>query len=501
MGGLAAALIIEPSDSNDMPSELNAMTRNNVVLQHIFLDNVDGEEDSDAPFTSWSYTHLNEDIGSTLPLDPIYHSTIRDAWFTNGQFQPTHEMAPGEWQIFDIVVASGDRIIELEIRTEIGIDNGNNACEVVLLGLDGVYLNTSRSSEDYAGVRHLTIVQAGRASIAVMCENTGIFYMQSAATTDDTHEFGGIADAEIKSSQNLLVLNITGDAVNMARPPLYLDTPKPSYLNSLLDVPSASQWSISVAQGGCCTPDSDASFWLGIGEDCSNGGACEFEAFVGEQGEDGDYRHTAVDGTVETLTLHGGGASAHPIHIHVNHFQIVSYDGNDLSLYSEVGDWRDTFPALPGVTTMKTLYTDYPGEIVMHCHFMRHEDTGMMSTFHMIAAPTETPTASPTTASPTQAPSTSEPTISLAPTSFPTSFPTLSPTLFSKKSHTSEAYFSSFGGEQIGVIVAIAVGGLVVVFGGLYLLTNGFVSATSATSPYPGAKSQELVPAGGAVGV
>jgi hypothetical protein len=41
---------------------------------------------------------------------------------------------------------------------------------------------------------------------------------------------------------------------------------------------------------------------------------------------------------------------------------------------SELGDWRDTWPALVGETIIRTIYTDFVGEYVTHCHFLKHED-------------------------------------------------------------------------------------------------------------------------------
>ena len=43
-----------------------------------------------------------------------------------------------------------------------------------------------------------------------------------------------------------------------------------------------------------------------------------------------------------------------------------------------MGEWRDTFPTFDGELTTRFRASDLPGEVVMHCHFLRHEDTGMM---------------------------------------------------------------------------------------------------------------------------
>lgn len=90
------------------------------------------------------------------------------------------------------------------------------------------------------------------------------------------------------------------------------------------------------------------------------------------------------------LTATGG---AHPFHIHVNPFQIVSVekDGVDLSApgardsdgdtqYAGMkGSWRDTVMVKPGaVVKVRTRYQRYIGDFVLHCHILDHEDEGMM---------------------------------------------------------------------------------------------------------------------------
>jgi peroxiredoxin len=70
-------------------------------------------------------------------------------------------------------------------------------------------------------------------------------------------------------------------------------------------------------------------------------------------------------------------AGSHPFHIHVNPFEIVGYDGpNDRS---QVGRWRDTLYIKEGETyRIRQRFLDFPGKTVFHCHFLDHEDQGMM---------------------------------------------------------------------------------------------------------------------------
>ena len=73
------------------------------------------------------------------------------------------------------------------------------------------------------------------------------------------------------------------------------------------------------------------------------------------------------------------------MHIHVNHFQIVSYSdrgsGINTSDYFLPGQWRDTVPVFDGELVVRFKPTDFVGETIIHCHFLRHEDIGMMDSF------------------------------------------------------------------------------------------------------------------------
>jgi FtsP/CotA-like multicopper oxidase with cupredoxin domain len=65
--------------------------------------------------------------------------------------------------------------------------------------------------------------------------------------------------------------------------------------------------------------------------------------------------------------------------------------------------WWDVFPipsgkrvsvngntvAIPGYFKMRSRFVDYPGQYVMHCHILAHEDRGMMTVVQV--APYRTP--------------------------------------------------------------------------------------------------------------
>lgn len=68
---------------------------------------------------------------------------------------------------------------------------------------------------------------------------------------------------------------------------------------------------------------------------------------------------------------------AHPFHMHLNSFQLVSDDGP--------AEWKDTLELREAQTVeIITRFTGYRGRYVLHCHNLEHEDMSMMSTFEVI---------------------------------------------------------------------------------------------------------------------
>jgi hypothetical protein len=159
MGGLYGAFIVNPVPisattdalgvyvySEPIPKTLHAIVREVLVLSHIMLEApqkvipgvkggtfslVDEAGSEGFSNSSLSLSYLSRAYGSNMPLDAVYYnSTLTDVWLTNGQYQPTLTLQPGEWRVLDIVVASADRMVELELRSAVGYGEGELACDV-----------------------------------------------------------------------------------------------------------------------------------------------------------------------------------------------------------------------------------------------------------------------------------------------------------------------------------------------------------------------------------
>ena len=104
-------------------------------------------------------------------------------------------------------------------------------------------------------------------------------------------------------------------------------------------------------------------------------------------------------GSVEEWRFANFNNDEHPIHVHVNDFQVVKYFDPTTGLRTgpdRFGIDNANVPAptmlaeeavvQPGMLTLRSRFDDYAGLYVMHCHRLNHEDNGLMAMISVIPA-------------------------------------------------------------------------------------------------------------------
>ena len=76
------------------------------------------------------------------------------------------------------------------------------------------------------------------------------------------------------------------------------------------------------------------------------------------------------------------GDPAHPIHLHLVQFRVLSRDGGPPGPYD--AGWKDTVFLEGGTVRVAARFDGYRGKYVFHCHNLEHEDMMMMSNFEVI---------------------------------------------------------------------------------------------------------------------
>jgi FtsP/CotA-like multicopper oxidase with cupredoxin domain len=94
--------------------------------------------------------------------------------------------------------------------------------------------------------------------------------------------------------------------------------------------------------------------------------------------------HAVALGTTERWKLVNATGVAHLFHLHHTMFHLVSRNGRPPAPW-EAG-LKDTFFMDPGEKLeIVGRFTDHPGNYVVHCHMLDHEDHGLMSQFRTVS--------------------------------------------------------------------------------------------------------------------
>jgi suppressor of ftsI len=96
---------------------------------------------------------------------------------------------------------------------------------------------------------------------------------------------------------------------------------------------------------------------------------------------DPDVVNTTVKlGTTEEWILRNTSPDAHPFHIHVEDFQVMSINGDPQPF-----SYQDTVNLPPhSSVVIRIPFLDFTGKFVYHCHILAHEDHGMMSVIEVV---------------------------------------------------------------------------------------------------------------------
>jgi len=126
---------------------------------------------------------------------------------------------------------------------------------------------------------------------------------------------------------------------------------------------------------------------------------------INDKGYDEPVTEFPKLGSIEKWRFINVTDDAHPMHLHLVHFQILERQGFDYSAFlqgklqfvgtprppaaNEAG-WKDTAIVSPReVLTIIIPWEGYIGRYVYHCHMLEHEDNDMMRPFEVVAGESE----------------------------------------------------------------------------------------------------------------
>jgi FtsP/CotA-like multicopper oxidase with cupredoxin domain len=347
--------------------------------------------------------------GGNVEANPALPDYQRDVQFTvNGLFQPVIASKPGQTEIWVLANVSDIAYMSVQL-TETA--TGKHP-KIAIVGQDG---NPSREVHYpvFEGGTRLVIPPATRYAVAVTMPESGALVL-------DMPSMGG--GARTLSSQGVLYENDGSDNPpatlgTLSVPPLAI-----SYFDGFFIFPTQvlarvvptqeRGTSVTFAEGqklgayatfdelSQVTPDFKRELTITGGFLNDLASKSDPKAFVYA------FEGTAFPNvpllqprlnSVEEWSFINNNNDEHPIHVHVNDFQVTSYFDPTTGLRTGAEKWEvdnANVPAptlgpgesviQPGTLSIRTKFEDYTGLFVMHCHRLNHEDNGLMTLVNVI---------------------------------------------------------------------------------------------------------------------
>jgi len=350
--------------------------------------------------------------GRKVAADSSLPDYQRDVQFTvNGQFQPTIKSKPGQTEIWVLSNISDMAYMNVQL-TETA--TGRHP-KIAILGADGNPGQVVRYPPTDDGTR-LLIPPATRYAIAVTIPETGNLILEMPPigqgkeaisepgilyTNDGTDNPPGVLGVV-----TALPTALSHDDGFFVFPTQVLARAVPSGERGVTAILAEGQ-QIDAPNNGFfdtskVTPDlvrkldSTGGFLNNL---ASNNDPKAFVYAFNKQGfPNAPVLQPRLD-SVEEWRFYNRNNDSHPIHVHVNDFQVTRYYDPTIGLTVGPGPWEaDTAelsrPTLlvgedvgvPAELFIRTRFEDYVGLFVMHCHRLNHEDNGLMLLVNIIPA-------------------------------------------------------------------------------------------------------------------
>ena len=345
---------------------------------------------------------------TSLPADPALPENQRDVQFTvNGQFQPALQVKPGQTEIW--VLANISDIAYMPVQLTETATGKHPAFSIV--GQDGNPYTQVQRPADGDGTR-LLIPPASRYAIAVTMPRSGDLILEMPA-------LGGA-----KPVSNSGVMYTNNGTKN---PPAVLGTltVDPRYISyadgffvfptqTLLHVtPDSGEGRTTAFEPGqnldaytsfvdtsVITPAVHRELVVSGGFGNNYASNNDPKAFT-YQFDDNTFPNVPLLqprlNSVEEWLVTNFNNDDHPMHIHVNDFQVTQvtnpiagtttgvqpFGVDNANVPAALTD-ADENPIAPAELTLRTEFVEFGGTYVIHCHRLNHEDNGLMATINVI---------------------------------------------------------------------------------------------------------------------
>jgi FtsP/CotA-like multicopper oxidase with cupredoxin domain len=345
---------------------------------------------------------------TTVPADPSLPENERDVQFTvNGQFQPELEVKPGQTEIWVLANISDFAFMPIRL-TETA--TGNHP-KFHIVGQDGNPLPQVHLPVDGDGTR-LVIPPASRYAIAVTMPPSG----------DLVVDLPALPGVKPVTNPGVLYTNNGTPNPSAVLGTVTVDPSVISYRDGFFTFPTQTLLRVTPAAGqgqttafepgqnlGAYTSFVDTSVMFpdvrrqlkisgGFGNTMASNS--DPKAFTYEF-DDSTFPNIPLIqprlNSVEEWTITNLNNDEHPMHIHINDFQVMDRVDPIAGTRTGVQPWgqdnvlvpapvtdENENPLVPASLTLRSEFTEYLGTFVIHCHRLNHEDNGLMATINVI---------------------------------------------------------------------------------------------------------------------
>jgi len=332
------------------------------------------------PYAYADYVWLMQEILAGQDAQYIYTKNARQSQFyINGQFQPTLTMQQGEIQRWRFVNGTGT---PRGLCTLALASSGNVNQTMNMIARDGILFYGKAPQT----VTSIDFSPGQRIDFLVQINTPGTYkVMKNLFPTG----WGG-PGVNIQP-QVLATVNVLASPLKQQMPTVIPGTP-PAYLQPITQYTPNAQSVMLAAFAGALGPPCTGTLPPHPSPLVPTINVVNCKEYDPNQ-----IMFTPKLNTSEEWVLQNGAAtSAHPFHIHVNPFQVehMKVDPNGPDNASN-WMWLDTVPLLPpgapaqpwfvnNQTKILSRFLNYPGEFVLHCHLLTHEDMGLMANVKVV---------------------------------------------------------------------------------------------------------------------
>jgi FtsP/CotA-like multicopper oxidase with cupredoxin domain len=355
-GGASGAIIVEGIE-NLQPAVAGLRERLFVIRDQ----NVAGNPTPGDSIPSWDLT---------LNYIPIAYPALTPAVI---------HMAPGEKQLWRVLNASADSLVDLEVVYD-GVPQ-----TLQIVALDGVPTGSQDGTRrgKIVDANHIFLPTAGRAEFIVTGPSLRVSHAIFRTLAVNTGP-----DGDNDTARTLANIELSPVPDNGVIIPAAASVPWPQRFEGLVTSAPTKHRKLYFSEvlSDPSNPLSPTNFYITV-----DGAAPKLFSM-----SDGPSIVT-TEGSVEDWTVENRTGEVHEFHIHQIHFLLLDRNGVPVPAAQQqfldtvqVPYWTGKGP-YPSVTVRMDFRGAIAGDFVYHCHILGHEDNGMMAIIRVLPKPTGQP--------------------------------------------------------------------------------------------------------------